>query len=122
MGQSHECSLHPNYWYLGFCDSGWDRYGNFFIFHLILISTLKHIRYLMIFISDVSNKSTVISSFGDIVEKCFVGSSVTCNITCTTLSCRMCTWIYSCGFNGQTNPLDIFEVVIYNYEYLPMKC
>ena len=93
MGQIHGCSLHPSYWYLKLCASGRDRDSHLLGFYLILISELEHIRYLITSSTDVRNISTVISSFGDIVKKCFTQSSVTCNLMCEMRSCRMCTWI-----------------------------
>ena len=47
----------------------WDGDIHFLLFYFILISTLENIRYLMTYIPDISNMSTVISSFGDILEK-----------------------------------------------------
>ena len=55
---------------------GWYRDSHFLVFFLILISALKYIRYMMTYSTDVRNVFTVISSFGDLVEKCCTESNV----------------------------------------------
>ena len=44
--------------------------------------------------TDVSNIYTVITSFGDIVEKCCTESAATFNVMCEIRPCGMCTYIY----------------------------
>ena len=96
MGQTHGCSLHPNYQSVGLCDGRY-RDINLLGFYLILIYALENIRYIMMSCSDVSNKSTIISSFGDIVEKCCTQPAMTLNMICEMISWGMCTWIYRYG-------------------------
>ena len=42
---------------------------------------------------DVGNMSTVISSFGDILDNCCTKSYVTYNVMCAMRSCGMLNWI-----------------------------
>ena len=93
MGQTHGCSPHPSSRYLELCAGGWDGDINFLGFDLILIYELEQIRYLMTSNNYVRNMSAIISSFYDIVEKCFTESAVTGNMMCGMRSCRMCNWI-----------------------------
>ena len=55
---------------------GWYGDIHFLVFFLILISALKYITYMMTYSTDVRNVFTVISSFGDIVEKSCTESNV----------------------------------------------
>ena len=48
----------------------------------------------MTYLTDVSNMSTAISSFVDIVEKGCAESSMTSNVMCEIILCWICSWNY----------------------------
>ena len=92
---------------MGFC-VGWEVDSHFLGIYLILILALEHIRYLIASSTDVSNMSTAIFSFDNIVDKFFTEYTVTCNIKCAKRSCRVCTGIYSYRYKGpKQNPLGL---------------
>ena len=79
MVQTYECSLHPMS-VLCSCVLSRMEISNLLEFYLIFIYSLEHIRYQMKSIPNVSNISTVIFCFCDIVEKCCTESAVTYNV------------------------------------------
>ena len=77
MFHTPSCLLHTRYWYLWLCVAGWYGDIHFLGFYFILIYALENIRYLMTYSLDVSNISTAIDYFGDIVENFCTKYSVT---------------------------------------------